>query len=236
MDRLLRPEKFDNLPEDSESKKIFECWLCTFEGFIAAVAANAGENKKTNKLALLTNFLTHKTYSFIAQVTTYDEDHTSLTRAYHQQKSVAFARLLLMTRTQRSSEIIAEYFHSPQELARDFDFVQITAEQCRDELTRDVLVNGLASSSIRQYLLEVDDIDFKATIERETLDRAQRHFVFYSAPSTCSATATKQDAEPDSLRPPSLGSSHNRKHFYAPMLFLWWCSSYRRTKSMPSQI
>ena len=67
MDRLLRPQKFVTLPENSESTKIFDYWLRTFEGFIAAVAADAGENEEINKLALLTNFLTHKTCSFIAE-------------------------------------------------------------------------------------------------------------------------------------------------------------------------
>ena len=46
MDRLLKPEKFDTLSEDSKSTKIFNYWLRIFEGFIAAVAANAGENEE----------------------------------------------------------------------------------------------------------------------------------------------------------------------------------------------
>ena len=92
MDRLLRPEKFDTLSEDSASTKIFNYWLRTFEKFIATVATNAGENKEINKLALLTNFLTRKTYLFIAEAATYDEAKTTLTRAHHKQKSVVFAR------------------------------------------------------------------------------------------------------------------------------------------------
>ena len=117
MDRLLKPEKFDTLPEDLESTKIFNYWLRTFQGFIATVAANAGKNEEINKLALLTNFLTHKTYLFIAEAATYDEAKTALTRAYHKQKNVVFARHLLMTRTQRPDESIAEYVHSFRELA-----------------------------------------------------------------------------------------------------------------------
>ena len=99
MDRLLKPEKFDTLPKNSESTKIFDYWLRIFKGFIATVAANAGENEEINKLALLTNFLIHETYSFIAEAAIYDEAKTALTRAYHKQKSVVFARHLLMTRT-----------------------------------------------------------------------------------------------------------------------------------------
>ena len=108
MNRLLKPEKFDTLPEELELMKIFNYWLRTFEGFIATVAANAGENEEINKLALLTNFLTHKTYSFIAEAAIYDEAKTALTRAYHKQKNVVFAGHLLMTRTQHPGESIAE--------------------------------------------------------------------------------------------------------------------------------
>ena len=60
MNRLLRPEKFDTSPEDSESTKIIDYWLRIFEGLIAAVVGNAGGNEEINKLALLINFLTHK--------------------------------------------------------------------------------------------------------------------------------------------------------------------------------
>ena len=117
MDRLLKLEKFDTLPEDSVSTKIFNYWLRTFEEFIATVAANTGENEEINKLALLTNFLTHKIYSFIAEAATYDEAKTALIRAYHKQKNVVFARHILMARTQRPGESIAEYVHSFRELA-----------------------------------------------------------------------------------------------------------------------
>ena len=62
MDRLLKPEKFDILPEDSESTKIFNYGFRTFGGFVATVASNAGKNEEINKLAMLTNFFTHKPY------------------------------------------------------------------------------------------------------------------------------------------------------------------------------
>ena len=130
-----------------------------------------------------------------------------------------------MTRTQCPGESIAEYVHSLRELARDCDFVQVTAEQYRDELTRDAFINGLASSSIRQRLLEVDGIDFKTAIERaEILDRAQHQLVIYSATSTHTASATKQDSEPDSSHPSS-----------PKCYFCGGCSSYRWEKAVPSK-
>ena len=155
------------------------------------------------------HFLTHKTYSFIAEAATYDEAKTALTRAYHKQKRCCFRPTFI-----DDQESIAEYVHSLRELARDCDFVQVTAEQYRDELTRDAFINGLASSSIRQRLLEVDGIDFKTAIKRaEILDRAQHQSVFYSATSTYSTTATKQDSESDSSHPspPALARLTTRK-------------------------
>ena len=93
-----------------------------------------------------------------------------------------------MTRTQRPGESIVEYVHSLRELARDCDYVQVIAEQYKDERKGDAFINGLASSGIRQRLLEVDDVDFKTATERaKTLGRAQHHSAFYFVPSTVDA-------------------------------------------------
>ena len=64
-------------------------------------------------------------------------------------------------------------------------------------------------SSIRQRLLEVDGIDFKTAIKRvEIPSQAQHQSVIYSAISTYSATATKQDSELDSSHPSSPNLAH----------------------------
>ena len=34
MDRLLRPEKLETLPEDPDAAKVFEYWFKTFESFL----------------------------------------------------------------------------------------------------------------------------------------------------------------------------------------------------------
>ena len=149
-----------------------------------AVAADAGENEEINRLTLLTNFLTYKTSSFIAEAVAYDEPKTALAMAYHKQMSVVFARHLLMIRTQRSGESIAEYVHSLRELARDCDFVQVITEQNRDEFTRDTFINKLASSSIQQRLLEVDMIINKISKAQMSVSKRLIGFsiIWYSTP------------------------------------------------------
>ena len=108
MDRLLKPDKLEVLPEDAEASNIFDYWLRTFEGFLQTATANAEkaneEENTINKLALFANFPTHRTFSFIAEAATYDEAKTALVGAYHKKKSEIFARHLLMTREQQTDE------------------------------------------------------------------------------------------------------------------------------------
>ena len=70
-----------------------------------------------NKLGLLMNYLTHKTYSFVADTRSYDEARQALNNTYHKPKNVIFARHLLMTRTQKETETIDEYVHALNQLA-----------------------------------------------------------------------------------------------------------------------
>ena len=85
MDRLLKPDILEVLPEDAEALNIFNYWLRTFEGFLLTVIASAEEvNEEVNTiniLASLTNFLIHPTFSFIAEATTCDEAKTALNRS-----------------------------------------------------------------------------------------------------------------------------------------------------------
>ena len=41
MDRLLKPDKLEVLPENAEASNIFDYWLRTFEGFLQTVVVNA---------------------------------------------------------------------------------------------------------------------------------------------------------------------------------------------------
>ena len=87
-----------------------------------------------------------------------------------------------MTRKQQTDESIAEYVHALRKLARDRSFTNVSAEQYRQELTRDAFINGLTSSNIRQRLLEEDELDFKAAIDHaEILDRALEQSNFYAS-------------------------------------------------------
>jgi len=114
MERLLRPSKLEALPEEPDAEKIYDYWLKTFDTFITAVVAATEEAQRNNinKLGLLTSYLSHRTYVLIADVDDYEQARTTLRNAYHKRKNVIFSRHLLMSRTQKSGESIAEYVHA----------------------------------------------------------------------------------------------------------------------------
>ena len=174
MDRLLKPDKLDVLPEEADSTKVYEYWLKTFESFIAEVERNAQEGANVDKLALLTNFLTPRTYPYISNATSYENAKTALRNTFCKRKNVVFARHVLMTRVQRTDESIAEYVHNLQTLAKDCDFEAVTAQEHKDMLTRDAFINGLTSARIRLRLLEEDELDLRTAVKRaEMLELAK---------------------------------------------------------------
>ena len=66
MDRLLRPDKLETLPEDPDAAKVFEYWFKIFKSFLSAIASVTDNEGAVNRLALRTNYLSPQTYSNIA--------------------------------------------------------------------------------------------------------------------------------------------------------------------------
>ena len=72
----------------------------------------------------------------------------------------------------------------------------MTADKYRDELTRDAFINGINSVSIRQRLLEENELTFQNAINKtETLDRAQMQSAFYESKPTLQSVTTTIEPE-----------------------------------------
>jgi len=85
-----------------------------------------------------------------------------------------FSRHLLVSRRQVNEQNVLEYLRALQLLAKDCTFVDVRARTYRDELMRDSFINGLKNPSIRQRLLEKDDIDLQRAADlADSLERAQ---------------------------------------------------------------
>ena len=117
MDRLLKPGKLKVLLEEPDATKIFDYWQKPFDIFLTEVLEKADDADSVNKLNLLTNYLTHKTYAFVTDTRLYDEARKALNNAYHKPKNIIFARHLLMTRTVKETETTDEYVHALNQLA-----------------------------------------------------------------------------------------------------------------------
>ena len=161
MDRLLRPAKLEVLPEKPEATRIYDHWLKSFDAILEAARTAAENADNINKLSLLTNLLTHERFAFIADSTNNEEAREVLNNAYHRRKTIVFARHLLMTRTQKPSESINEYVHILRQLARDCTFQNVTAEICKDELTRDAFISSINSRVSASDCLKITISIFK---------------------------------------------------------------------------
>ena len=74
---------------------------------------------------------------------------------YVKKKNVIFPRYKLATRRQQGSETLEEFLQAAlHQLSKKCDLQAVSAEQYRQELVRDAFITGLASSTIRQRLLE----------------------------------------------------------------------------------
>ena len=87
MERLLKPEKLNVLPEKPNAAKIYNYWLKKFESFLTAAERTADEGENVDRLALLTNFLSPQTFPYIADTDSCDDATEALKHAYHKRTS-----------------------------------------------------------------------------------------------------------------------------------------------------
>ena len=86
-----------------------------------------------------------------------------------------FARYLLVSRNQGSTESVSDFLQALKVLAKNCTFTAVSANDYREQLIRDSFIKGLNSSFIKQRLLEHGDLTLTRAIElAETLDSAQR--------------------------------------------------------------
>ena len=99
MDKALRPDRFECLPNTPVSTKEFNHWFKTFENFLSVLP-----QEDLNKLMILTNFLSPAVYEFINECTTYDSAVLVLESAYVKATNEVFPRHLLSIRKQQPEE------------------------------------------------------------------------------------------------------------------------------------
>ena len=112
--------------------------------------------------------------------------------------NVIFARHLLASRRQQSGETLSEFLRELHKFSKDCNIRAVSAEEYREELIRDTFINGIASSFIRQCLLENEELDLQTAFDQaNALDLAQKNSEAYMTPVTqaTAAMATSQGDE-----------------------------------------
>ena len=106
MDKLLKPERLDTLPNATSSTRIFNHWLRTF----SALMRRTEIQEDLDKLDLLIAYISPDIYEYVAEQTTYDTAINRLRELYIKPTNEVFARHMLSTRVQKEGENINEYY------------------------------------------------------------------------------------------------------------------------------
>ena len=89
-----------------------------------------------------------------------------------------------LDRRQDPGKSIADFFLVLKQFAKDCTFSAVTANEYRENMTRNLFINGLASPSIHQRLLEDNNLTLTRAAElADSLDRSYRQSNRIESPS-----------------------------------------------------
>ena len=182
MERFLKPDRFDTLPESPGSTKSWSHWLKTFNNFISSI--QLPDQQVPDKLLLLTNFLSPAVYDFISDATDFDSAIDILKSLYVKPANEVFARHVLSTTKQEPGQPLDQFLQNLKTLSKDCNFKAVSAEENRDAAVRDAFIGGLSSNQIRQRLLEKSSLNLTAAFElARSLEMAEKQSqTFFSQP------------------------------------------------------
>ncbi|GAA57378.1 hypothetical protein CLF_112634 [Clonorchis sinensis] len=153
VDPQLRPRFFDADPNSADAAKRWNHWFRTFETYLKTVQSSKPDNLET-----LIHFVDPLVYDHIADHTEYESAIDTLRKLYVRPKNVIYARYLLQTYKQENGQDIDQFVRKLKSLAKDCEFKSVSATEYQDECVRDAIINGLASTSIREKLLAQSEL------------------------------------------------------------------------------
>lgn len=177
MDKFLKPDKLDTLPNSASSTKIFNHWYRTF----SALMRRTEIRDDIDKLDLLITYISSDGYEYVAEQQTYEAAINRRRELYVKPINEIFARHVLSTRAQKEGETIDEYVQELRLLSKECNFKAVDVAPNRDDSVRDTFITGLRSNTIRQRLLENRTLDLDTAIDQaRALDTAQKNCKSYS--------------------------------------------------------
>ena len=187
-----RPKDLVADPTAADGPRAFKYWFRTIEDYLATLAEFRRDgDPEINKTRIVRNFLSPEMYAYVEELDDYEAIVAALRQLYIKRKNNVYARHLLVSRKQESTELVFEYLQALRLLAKDCSFEDVTAVVYREELISDSFINGLSSSSIRQRLLERDEITLQQAFEMaDNLERAYRQASVMGSASIPALTAS----------------------------------------------
>ena len=166
MERLFRPDKLSTLHSDVNAEKKYKYWKRCFDNFLASIPAPQ-QPATINKLGLLINYIEPDVFDCISEETDYDAAITALETLYIKPVNVIYARHMLVTRKQDSSESLDFFLQALKGLAKPCQFeLPTTAKLYEEEYIRDAFISGLVSPAIRQRLLEEESMTLAQAFDK----------------------------------------------------------------------
>ena len=195
--KLLQPEKLAVDPQATNAVEEWKFWFETFNNFLNALPTPGTDQPAYNKLHILTANITAPVYKYISDANSYEDAIEKLKDLYDKPKNEIFARHLLAIAHQENGESLDEFVLRLNQLAKDCNFVDVTANEYQQQMKRDSLISGIASNFIRQRLLENKTLTFSEAYDQaRSLDIAKRNADDYShVPETHSVNAVCSDEQ-----------------------------------------
>ena len=144
-------------------------------------------------------------YQYIEDCDNYEAAMETLQALYVKPTNEVYARHLLATRRQQPAETLDEYLQALKTLSKDCNYKSVTSVVYREESIRDAFIAGLASSLIRQRLLENKTLDLKTMFDQaRSLESAACSSESYKVlPPPMNAAIPKANVEADPPTDPS---------------------------------
>jgi len=196
---VLRPKELSVQPEAPEARHIFNFLLRTVEDFIASLRDYRKEGEPDiNKKRIIISCLSPDVFPCVEEAVDYERIVETLQSVYIKKKNNVYARHLLVSRRQAPTESISEFLQTLRGLTKECSFDDVSAAVSREDLTRDSFINNLSSLSVRQRLLEKDNLILVQAYElADSLDRAQRQSQHMNQATMTAASMTPLEGPPD---------------------------------------
>ena len=182
----MRPERFETEPNAPNAEKLYKHWKLTFTNYLETTIPEGEDNSNNQnainrkKLFALINNVSADVFDIVSDTDNFDTAIQALDNAYIKPTNTIYNRHQLITCKQDPTQTIDNYMQELERISKTCKFEAVTAEQNKQQYTRDAFINGIHSSYIRQRLLESSILSLEQAYQQaRSLEQAQKQSAAY---------------------------------------------------------